>query len=503
MAHGGQPAQSVRFGPYEMDLHACEIRCAGRRIQLQIQPFRVLAALVGRAGEVVTRAELRDEIWPSRVHVDFDHGLNNAVNRLRQVLGDSSASPRFIETLPRIGYRFIHVVEHQSGLRREASTTRPSTRKLAVTVAGLILAVLGGFAVYTSRQDRVVADPGDLSPPLTHDSEAWDAYLRGVGFFERRNKEAVTRSIEYLTRATALDPEFAEAYAALAEAYVTAGGPTLARSMLAEDAGPLALEAAQQALWLEPDLAEGHSALASVLDKLQPWSPENDARIEAEYSKAIALGPSASRAHLFFGNFLSSRGRSNEAILQYRQALESEPLSPSINSRLGAELVAAGEIDRGMGFLSRTVELDPYQYNARVRLGWAYAALGRLDEAREEFSRAEAISPASLPSLSGLAFVAALHGELELSREKLDAIIPMAQKVGDPFSVAIVYVGLRDREHALEWLTDTARKSRNLHRKGPYGIGSPFYDWLRNDPGFREVERAVMEQSNAGPPLAD
>ena len=103
--------QIVRFGAYEIDRRACELRRAGQRIPLQIQPFRVLEALIDRAGEVVTRADLRAKIWPSTVYVDFDHGLNNAMNRLRRALEDSADAPRFIETLPRVGYRFIHTVE--------------------------------------------------------------------------------------------------------------------------------------------------------------------------------------------------------------------------------------------------------------------------------------------------------------------------------------------------------------------------------------------------------
>ena len=101
----------VRFGVYEIDRQAYELRRAGRRIPLQIQPYRVLEALIDRAGEVVTRAELRAQIWPATVFVDFDHGLNNAINRLRYALEDSAEAPRYIETLPRIGYRFIHTLD--------------------------------------------------------------------------------------------------------------------------------------------------------------------------------------------------------------------------------------------------------------------------------------------------------------------------------------------------------------------------------------------------------
>ncbi|HLV87175.1 MAG TPA: winged helix-turn-helix domain-containing protein [Candidatus Sulfotelmatobacter sp.] len=101
----------VRFGVFEIDLGAGELRKSGVKIRLQGQPWQVLAVLLERAGEVVTRDDLRQKLWPSDTFVDFDHSLNTAVNKIREVLGDSASSPRFIETLPRRGYRFIAPVQ--------------------------------------------------------------------------------------------------------------------------------------------------------------------------------------------------------------------------------------------------------------------------------------------------------------------------------------------------------------------------------------------------------
>jgi TolB-like protein/DNA-binding winged helix-turn-helix (wHTH) protein len=103
--------KNVRFGVFEADTLACELRKHGLRVKLSEQPFQILIMLLARPGEVVSREDLRERLWPSDTFVDFDHGLNNAVMRLREVLGDSSEHPRFIETLPRKGYRFIAPVE--------------------------------------------------------------------------------------------------------------------------------------------------------------------------------------------------------------------------------------------------------------------------------------------------------------------------------------------------------------------------------------------------------
>src|ERR1700688_4695474 len=97
----------LRFGVFEVDVRACELRKNGSRVKLQHQPFELLLILLDRPGDVVTREELRTKLWPADVYVDFDRSLNKAIVKLREALGDSSGYPIYVETLPRIGYRFI------------------------------------------------------------------------------------------------------------------------------------------------------------------------------------------------------------------------------------------------------------------------------------------------------------------------------------------------------------------------------------------------------------
>lgn len=104
----------ARFGVFELDLSAGELRKSGVKLRLQGQPFQVLALLLARAGEVVTREELQQKLWPSDTFVDFDHSLNTAINKVREALGDSASSPRYVETLARRGYRFIAPVQARS-----------------------------------------------------------------------------------------------------------------------------------------------------------------------------------------------------------------------------------------------------------------------------------------------------------------------------------------------------------------------------------------------------
>ena len=106
------PARKIlRFAAFEVDLAAGELRKNGTRIRLQEQPFQILSYLLDRPGEVVTREELRQKLWPADTFVDFDHSLNTAVNKLREALGDSASSPRYVETLARRGYRFLAPVQ--------------------------------------------------------------------------------------------------------------------------------------------------------------------------------------------------------------------------------------------------------------------------------------------------------------------------------------------------------------------------------------------------------
>src|ERR1700687_5244551 len=115
----------LRFGVFEMDLRTGELRKHGMQVRLQKQPFQVLAMLLEHAGEVVTREELQKNLWPADTFVDFDHGLNKAINKIRDALGDSAESPRFIETVARRGYRFI--ADAASGETTPLATPDPLT----------------------------------------------------------------------------------------------------------------------------------------------------------------------------------------------------------------------------------------------------------------------------------------------------------------------------------------------------------------------------------------
>jgi Tol biopolymer transport system component/DNA-binding winged helix-turn-helix (wHTH) protein len=161
-----QPTAStplVRFGPYTVDFRSGELHKNGRRIRLQEQPLRVLSVLLEHSGELVARDELRQELWPSDTFVDFDHGLNSAVARLREVLDDSAEAPKYIETLARRGYRFIAPINPPIHVAAESAVERSSLRPLATRVSLVLLAV--GFLAVGSWRFASPRVTSSLRPP--------------------------------------------------------------------------------------------------------------------------------------------------------------------------------------------------------------------------------------------------------------------------------------------------------------------------------------------------
>jgi DNA-binding winged helix-turn-helix (wHTH) protein len=146
-------SQTLRFGLFEVDLRAGELRKSGVKIKLQEQPFQILALLLERPGEVITREQLRQQLWSADTFVDFDQGLNKAINKIRQALGDSAEDPRFVETLARRGYRFIAPLEGEARVPQPQPDHRRSLRGIA---AGLAILGVGAVATLLSewRQDR-------------------------------------------------------------------------------------------------------------------------------------------------------------------------------------------------------------------------------------------------------------------------------------------------------------------------------------------------------------
>src|SRR6266576_2630328 len=149
--NGNDNSSTRRFGVFELDLRAGELRRSGSKVKLQEQPFQVLAELLDRPGQVVTREELRNRLWPADTYVDFDHSLNAAIRRLRDALGDSAENPRFVETVARRGYRFVAPVNGTATTVPHhpvpQATPRPKRLHISAVLVVLLAGVLLGWAI--------------------------------------------------------------------------------------------------------------------------------------------------------------------------------------------------------------------------------------------------------------------------------------------------------------------------------------------------------------------
>ncbi|MFI5118720.1 MAG: winged helix-turn-helix domain-containing protein, partial [Terriglobales bacterium] len=232
------PPTLVRFGVFEADLRAGELRRNGVRVRLQDLPFRMLTLLLSRPGEVITREEFRQALWPPDVFVDFEQGISSAVMRLRDALRDSVDNPIFIETIERRGYRWIaplHSPQPTIEESREkelveraaapAAPARPSWRgKLAFAFALSVLAIL--FAVWifrpgyrdrkaTAKFNRVSTQ--NLRQPANREAE--DFYLKGRYYWNKRTPDSLHQALDSFTQAIAHDPNYSDAYVGLADCY--------------------------------------------------------------------------------------------------------------------------------------------------------------------------------------------------------------------------------------------------------------------------------------------
>jgi len=310
--------------------------------------------------------------------------------------------------------------------------------------------------------------------------DAYEAYLKGRFFWNKRNKEAINKSIEYFNDAIRLDPGYAAAYSGLADAYTITGCGAPA-GMPIQEAGPKAKAAALKAVELDENSAEAHTALG--FQKLcydgDPSSAEN------EFKRAIALNPNYATAHHGYAVLLLG-WRDAEGMDQIQQALRLDPVSPNINGVFGNYLMETRQFEKAIEQFRKTVELDPQQYNSRTRLGFAYAVVHRYTEAEIEFKKAEEISPNSVTSLAALAYIYGLEGKKTQAERALSEIRPLAVKAGHPWLVCLVYIGLNQKDESIRWL-EKAYEQGDFY----FNLKDPLLDPLRSDPRFQDLEGRV------------
>jgi DNA-binding winged helix-turn-helix (wHTH) protein/TolB-like protein/Flp pilus assembly protein TadD len=313
----------------------------------------------------------------------------------------------------------------------------------------------------------------------TRDSEAYQLYLRGRFFWNKRSRDGFERGAAYFRQAAEKDPTYALAYSGLADSYI---GMTYYHYASPQAAMPLAREAALKALEIDDSLAEAHVSLAHVKTNYEwDW-----AEAELLFRKAITLAPEYATAHQWYGiHYLTPMGRLEEAIAATRRARQFDPLSAVFNAFVGGTLYLARRYDEAVDECRKTVDLHPDFGVAHWYLGRTYLQKGRLPEALAELQKAVTLSGGS-PLMKGTLGVGyALAGDRAAAEGTLDELEKLrAESYASALDLADIHVALGDRERAFRWL-DQAAAERAFHLI--YLKVWPELDPLRPDPRFKAL----------------
>lgn len=322
------------------------------------------------------------------------------------------------------------------------------------------------------------AEQSRMSNHYTENPAAYQLYLKGRFYWNKRTGESLKKSIEYFNQAIEIDPRDALSYAGLADAFVlipnySAGSP--------QEFYPKAKAAARKALELDETLAEAHTSLAQALFAYD-W---NFAESTREFKRAIELNPNyATARHWYANSVLLAMGQFDEAIGEGKRAQELDPLSLIINADLGADYFYARQYDRSIEQLQKTLEMDQGFYTAHYFLGMAYAMKGAFPEAIAQYRRAQQLSddPFVLAYL-GHAFAAS--GNRAEALKTLNQLKAIAKRRYVPaYGFAIIYAAIGEKDQAFEWL-------EKLYQDRAFDIAyinvDPFFDKLRADPRFADL----------------
>jgi TolB-like protein/DNA-binding winged helix-turn-helix (wHTH) protein/Tfp pilus assembly protein PilF len=635
------PPRTIRFGVFELDVHSGELRKQGRKIRLEGQPVHILICLLENPGELVTREELHRRLWPADTYVNFEHGLNAAVKRLRRALDDSADNPRFVETLPRRGYRFLAPIQTANAAEdipvvnepppaepEPASAYLPEVTDavdlLTKTVlsdrvrwplawnrsALALLLVVGIFTVWMLRPknspspvirslavlplenlsgnpsqdyfsdgmtDELITELGQISqlrvisrtsvmtykgarrplPEIARDlnvdavvegtvlrsgdrvritaqliqapadkhlwaqsyegdvretlalqrqvaraiaeeirieltpherdvlksvksvnAEAYEAYLKGRYFWNKRTGDGLRKAVDYFQQAIEKDPNYAPAYTGLADSFALLGDWEYG-VLAPTEAYPQAKAAATKALELDSNLGEAHISLAFSLDGFD-W---DFAAGEREFRRGIELNPGYATGHQWYAGHLTLFGKDSEAIAEMKKAEDLDPLSLIIGADLAEDLLIAHQYEEAIQLSRKTMDMDPRFALAHYQLGQAFLQTHRYDEAIAELQKAVAFSGGSTTSTSSLAYAYAVSGR---RNEALKILNDLKSQPSEKFShapeIALVYIGLDDKDQAMVWL-----EKGYAERFNPGVLMRPAFDLLRSDPRFQDL----------------
>jgi serine/threonine protein kinase/Tfp pilus assembly protein PilF len=322
------------------------------------------------------------------------------------------------------------------------------------------------------------AEQGRVTKHYTENPEAYQLYLKGRFYWNKRTGDAAKKAVEYFQRAIEIDPNYALAYAGLADAYQLLN---LFADASPQEAFPKAKTAAKRALELDETLAEAHTSLASSLFLYDRNYPE----AEREFLRAIQLNPNYATAHHWYGvTYLAKMERFDEAIAELKRAQELDPFSLVINADFGNTYIQARQYDKAIEQLRTTIQMDQNFYVAHMFLGMAYQMKGNFQDAIAEFQKARQLNDDPFV-LALLGDIYALSGRKDEALKILDQLKQLSkQRFVYAYGVALVYVGLGDKDQAFQWL----EKSFQDHEARINRLKvDPLFDSVRSDPRYADL----------------
>jgi DNA-binding winged helix-turn-helix (wHTH) protein/tetratricopeptide (TPR) repeat protein len=564
----GKP--QYEFGDFRIDTAKHLLLRSGHPIPLTPKAFETLLALVENCGQVVSKDELMKQVWPD-TFVE-EGGLTRNISVLRKALNEEPADHAYIETIPKIGYRFVASVRKVRDSRSIHSITvlpfktvgiQGGDDYLGVGMADALITKLSNIREIVTRptsavlkysqqeldplaigrelstdavlegriqkyEDRIRvtvqflnvndgsplwADQFDekftnvfslqdsisekviqtltlkitseqrkiLTKRYTDNTDAYQIYLKGRYFWNKRDPLSLQKAIEFFKQTIKKDADYALAYSGIADCYVLLvmyGVYDPAKAM-AE-----AKEAAERAVSIDDSLAEAHTSLAYV-NTTYYWDWRKSRQ---EFERAIELNPGYSTAHHWYGIYLLMQGKIEQAQEELTRAQNIDPLSLSINADMGWAFYFAHQYERAIEHYLDTIELDQNFLRAYWFLGQSYIQIGRFEEAIAAYEKAILLSDQPL-SLGFLGLTYGLCGRRKEALEVLARLESMTHKrFISPYFIALIYVGLGDKDQAFIWLQKAVKDRFWLLS---FLRMDATYDPLRSDQRFEALEEMI------------
>jgi len=558
------------FGAFRLDASERLLLHQGETVSLTPKAFDMLMTLVENSGHLVEKSELMRKLWPDSFVEEGSLAQN--ISLLRKALGENE-SQKFIETVPRRGYRFVATVVSNAGKVADSTihsiavlpfkslgvdegdeylsigiaetlTTRLSSLKLLIVrptsavlkyasserdaletgqelqvdtvlegsirragdrlrVTARLVSVLNESVLWADKFDEQFTDIFEVEDSIsakvaqalalkvsgeeqkrltrryTNNAEAYQLYLKGRYFWNKRTEEGFNQGIKHFTLAVAQDPTYALAYAGLADSYI---GLTFYNFGAPHETMPKAKEAALNALSIDSALAEAHTSLAHVLMNYD-W---NWSEAEKEFKLSMQLNPDYATAHQWYAiHYLTAMDRLEEALEEMKRALQLEPTSLVMNSFMGATLYFARRYDEAIEQCRRTIEMDPNFAVAHWHVGLAYEQKEMFDEAIAEFQWATTLSGGSPLMKASLGHAYAKAKRKDEATKILAELNDLSQqRYVSSYERAAISVALGDEKQSFQWL-ERAYEEHSFHMV--YLKVWPQFGVIRSDPRFQKL----------------